>query len=150
MQNIYELKFEYLCKLQGGVPEQDFDDIFQKSIIILHNNVEKANDPKAFLYETIKREVISWKGTKYYKKTEYVETEEELYEYTGNEKLLREILNKIEELPEKTRIRLKEYLFQEKTIFEIAKDNNLNYDTTKATIRRGLEILQKRLKKWKD
>lgn len=147
--NYYILKAEYSGKLQRGLPDQDFDDIFQKSVIVLHNNMNKVDNPKAFLYETIKREVVSWKGTKYYKKTEYVETEEGSYEQNRNMTLLREILNKIEELPEKTRMRLKEYLLDEKTILEIAQDNNLNYDTTKATIRRGLEILQKRLKKWK-
>lgn len=55
------------------------------------------------------------------------------------------IVNEVERLPGKTKERIKEYLFGEMTISEIAKENNLNYDTTKATIKRGLDILRKRL-----
>jgi hypothetical protein len=65
--------------------------------------------------------------------------------YSDN-KLFVKVINQIERLNGKTKKRVKEYLFGEMTISEIAKERNLNYDTTKATIKRGLDILRNELK----
>lgn len=79
-------------------------------------------------------------ATKYYEKFD-----NEFLLVPRDNNLFVKIVNEVERLPGKTKERIKEYLFGEMTISEIAKENNLNYDTTKATIKRGLDILRKRL-----
>ena len=150
MKTIYS-KYDRMRKTHGlRLSKLDFDDIFQRTVIAMHKHKDKIQNEDAFLYDTVRREVAAFKMQKHQKKTSYYDVMIEYgsYENTSNDALTKDIINAIESLPNKTRDRIKEYLLDEKTILEIANDNELNYDTTKATIRRGLEILRGRLKKW--
>lgn len=149
MDNYQEIK-DYIKFYNKKVENETFEDIYHDLLLKnLNKNIQKE---KTYFYQGFKFRLMN--NNTMIKQNQnvlrqYVEKFDNItYQVNSDSKLLCVIINEIEKLPNKTRSRIKEYLFKDMSISEIAKVNKLNYDTVKATIRRGLSILQERLQKW--
>lgn len=146
MENYKKLK-AFLKKTNPRCSNELFEDLFHE-LLIRNLNVEIENENTyyytGFRFLLLNANTTSKNrikvATKYYEKLD-----NEFLLVPRDNNLFVKIVNEVERLPGKTKERVKEYLFGQMTISEIAKENNLNYDTTKATIKRGLDILKERL-----
>ncbi len=130
--------------------KMDFDDIFQRAVIATDRHKDTIRNEDAFLYEAVRREVLAFKMQKYQKKTEYHEEvfNEDTYEYTGSDMLVKDLINNIETLNDNQRKYIKMHFLQGKTYSEVARECNIDLESVRNFIHRGLVNLRRRLKKW--
>jgi hypothetical protein len=143
---------KYLKKTNPKCSNELLEDLFHD--LLIKNKETDITYKNTYFYNGLKMKLLNVETNR----VNGIRLAKIYYQYTKNfvidlsfdiysdKNLLNVILNKIESLPGKTKARIKDYLILDMSIAEIAKERNLNYDTTKATIKRGLDILKKELK----
>lgn len=118
--NIYT-KYDKMRQAHGmKLSKMDFDDVFQRAVIAADKHKDKIQNEDVFLYEAVRREVVAFKMQKYQKKTEYHEEvfNEDTYEYTGSDMLVKDLINNIETLNDNQRKYIKMHFYKEKHILK--------------------------------